>query len=208
MEKRYLLLALQVVWQKGKLWLFSIGLFTILTGIQPLLLLWLTKELINEITRLISSADGKYDTAMTLLLFQFLLVILYSLAAKVHNYINQRFEITLDHYLQKLILAKSSSLPYHFMEDPEIHNHLQRIMGSSSASFLAPIRNAMGIGRSVLHSLSYMGFCLPFIGVWFSLPCCLRFSFFGCKSNWEPNRSKYIIVRHMPPERRDTYQAC
>ncbi|KZE39342.1 hypothetical protein AV540_03960 [Brevibacillus parabrevis] len=162
MEKRYLLLALQVVWQKGKLWLFSIGLFTILTGIQPLLLLWLTKELINEITRLISSADGKYDTAMTLLLFQFLLVILYSLAAKVHNYINQRFEITLDHYLQKLILAKSSSLPYHFMEDPEIHNHLQRIMGSSSASFLAPIRNAMGIGRSVLHSLSYMGFLFAF----------------------------------------------
>ncbi|WP_164684692.1 ABC transporter ATP-binding protein [Brevibacillus reuszeri] len=162
MEKRYLLLALKVVWQKGKPWLFYTGFFTIISGVQPLFILWLTMELINEITRLISSADGKYGTAMVLLLLQFLLVVFYSFATKVNSYINKKFEITLDHHLQKQILAKSSGLSYHFMEDPEIHNHLQRIMGSSSSSFLAPIRNAMGIGRSVLHSLSYMGFLFSF----------------------------------------------
>ncbi|GIO07647.1 ABC transporter [Brevibacillus reuszeri] len=162
MEKRYLLPALKVVWQKGKLWLFCTSFFTIISGIQPLLILWLTMELINEITRLISSADGNYRTAMALLLLQFLLVIFYSLAAKIDDYISKRFEVTLDHHLQKLILMKSSSLPYHFMEDPEIHNHLQRILGSSSSSFLAPIRNAMGIGRSILHSISYMGFLFSF----------------------------------------------
>lgn len=162
MEKRYLLLALQVVWQRGKLWLLWTSFFTIISGVQPLLSLWLTMELINEITRLISSADGNYGKSMALLLLQFLLVISYSLATKVNHYINQKFEVSLDHHLQRQIFTKGSSLPYHLLEDPKIHNHLQRILGSSSASFLAPIHNTMGIGRSILHSLSYMGFLLSF----------------------------------------------
>ncbi len=154
--------AILFVWKRGKFWLSCSVLLMLLNGLQPLATLWVTKELINEITRLITQQTDDILPALQFLLLQFSLVLCFAVLTKFGAYIDRKMEIRLDHDLQEIVSSKMINLPFVYLELPEVYHHLNRIQGALGMRFLTPIRNAMNIGKSLINCLSYLGFLLTF----------------------------------------------
>jgi ATP-binding cassette subfamily B protein len=154
--------AIRFVWARGKFWLLCSLALMILNGLQPLAILWITKELINEITLLITNRTDDFVPALTFLLMQFFLVLLFAALTRFGSYLDRKMELRLDHDLQKIVSTKMMNLPFVYLELPELYHHLNRIQGALGMRFLTPIRNAMNTGKSLISCLSYLGFLMMF----------------------------------------------
>lgn len=159
MDNKYLAKALRYVWQKGKWWLFLSVTLSVVTGCFPFLTLWVSKELINEVTRFIQSSTKEYALLLLLLVGQFMLSILSSAVKNIREYLDKKMECTLDFDVQQMILDKTSSVPVMYFDLPDYHDHLQRISGGG-ARFLSPVRSVIDMLQAGISVFSYALFLI------------------------------------------------
>lgn len=159
MDNKYLAKALRYVWQKGKWWLFLSVTLSVVTGCFPFLTLWVSKELINEVTRFIQSSTKEYALLLLLLVGQFMLSILSSAVKNIREYLDKKMECTLDFDVQQMILDKTSSVPVMYFDLPDYHDHLQRISGGG-ARFLSPVRSVIDMLQAGISLFSYALFLI------------------------------------------------
>lgn len=156
MKKSSLLKAIMYTWTVNPHWFYFNSLYIVIAGLIPILTIWLSKELINEITKLISSGSGpnNIDKITFFLILQFLTAIFSTFLSNLHEYIDKKTEVYLGYDLQKKIFIKTISLSYITFDDNKFLNSLSRIKGSAGSRFLNPIRHLIDFFKNIITLFS------------------------------------------------------
>ncbi|WP_230077695.1 ABC transporter transmembrane domain-containing protein [Brevibacillus sedimenti] len=132
---------------------------SIVNGCFPFLTLWISKELIDEVTRFIQSDTWEYVALVWLLIGQFSITVLSSLSKNIKEYLDKQMVFKVEFDVQHMILANTSSVPVMYFDLAEYHNHLQRISGGGSR-FLSPVRTMIDMFEAALSLCSYAAFLI------------------------------------------------
>ncbi|TKD72287.1 ABC transporter ATP-binding protein [Pseudalkalibacillus hwajinpoensis] len=178
---------LKFVWRMGKYWiLLSLGV-SIITGLFPILSIYITKELVNKVSLIITGNSDAYSLALMLLGAQFLIMLLSSIVNHVKDYYDHKIGIQLDHELKKEISIRANQVPYSYYDNPEFYNHLERIESNSGSKFLSPIISSFGILTALITLVSLMTFLfqihwsLLVISILIFIPSFIVKSYYGNK---------------------------
>lgn len=160
MHARILLKSLRFVWDRGKGWIFFSVISHVLIGLMPLGSIWVTKEIINAVTRLFFEDGGNYQEVITFLLMQFGLLFAGAVLHNLKMWMDKRMEITLEHDLRQVLFTKISTVSLDRFETPRFYNHLSRIGSGLGNRFLEPIKDFFEIMQSSISLVSFLGFLL------------------------------------------------
>lgn len=190
MKLNHLLRTLRFVWHKGKGWIFFSVFFAIISGLIPIATVWIFKELVNSVAYLIQHHSNNFLLTFLLLILQFLIMLTDSSIQGLKNYIDRKMQITLEHDLKRIISEKTSSVPFAYFDIPNFYNHLNRVKDSPGSKFLAPIKNLLDIGESVISMISFLVFLLTIhwslvvLSVVVGIPIFIIKSIYGNKQFW------------------------
>lgn len=181
--------AIKLIWSMGKSWIFISVFSNILLGIIPVLILITTKELVNSLANNIGHSNYNFVVPITLLILQLLISLASTLITNINDYIDKKFQLRLNYYLESEILKRASSIPLEYFDDNNFYDHLSRLDGSGNA-FLAPFKSVIQIFRTIITLISMLGFLfsIHWSLVVFSLVVCVPMfiinSKFGDKRFW------------------------
>ncbi|CCQ97256.1 hypothetical protein CULT_60033 [[Clostridium] ultunense Esp] len=82
----------------------------IIDGLLPIGLLWVTKEIIDNVTLIIKDGASYDLTLIWLLSFQFILTVIMSLTRNAQEIINSKLEISIEYEKKRSILVKDEIL--------------------------------------------------------------------------------------------------
>lgn len=148
--------ALHLVWMRCKGWLIGSVLISIVLGLNPIAILWVSKELINAVADLIMKNADNQLLMMQLLAIQFLLFLLASVLKGLQILLNSQAEIQLDHELQKRVSSKATTVPLAYFDIPDFYNHMSRVTRGMGNRFLGPIKSLMEIGKESISIVSFL----------------------------------------------------
>ncbi|WP_409176900.1 ABC transporter ATP-binding protein [Brevibacillus fortis] len=143
-----------------KKWIFFSVFTSCFKGINPLITLWLSKQLIDAIAEAIQHNNVSYSHAFWILLTQVLISIFSSVLRKTQELLDRSVEIKLSHDLQKTISKKTSTVPLAYYDLPEFHNHMERINGMQGGRFLSPLKGIFSLAESVITTSSFLVFLI------------------------------------------------
>lgn len=149
--------AFYIVWINNKGWLIFNGCYAIVAGFIPVALIWLSKELINELALLIQNPSD-LTKSITILIIQMLLIFFSSVLDRFKLYIDNKTEMNLSYFLQRKLLKKVASLPFCYYEDPQFYNYFSRVQASAGARFLNPINQIFNFTKNLIAIVSVMMF--------------------------------------------------
>ncbi|MGC5325733.1 ABC transporter ATP-binding protein [Brevibacillus sp. SYSU BS000544] len=161
----YLAKAILFVWQSSKLWVVFSIILTLIIGCIPFVSLWVTKEVINQISNVFQNNSREYDVLFWLLLFQFMLTILIAISSNFKQYLDLSTEYKIEHEMKRRIYKKITSISIIHFENPEFYNHVDRIT-EGGVRFLSPIRSFFNVIES---AISFVSFCAFLVTVHWSL---------------------------------------
>ncbi|MBY0089036.1 ABC transporter ATP-binding protein [Brevibacillus brevis] len=202
MDREVLKKAFQIVWINGKGWLLLTLVSNILLGITPLIVLWLSKELINSVLELIQNKNPEnYQHIIVLIAGQFAVTSTNSIIKHFKDYYDKVFSIKLDQIIQESVLTKISEIPLNIFEKQDFYNHLVRINGSQGGRFIAPINQLLEILKV---SINIVGFLFFLYQVHFAL---VIFSFIAAIPMYILNKKLgtrgFLIKYHNTPAGRE-----
>ncbi|WP_075619583.1 ABC transporter ATP-binding protein [Paenisporosarcina indica] len=177
------------IWEIGKMWVIASVALSLILGSLPVILIWLTKELVNNIAALITSS-GHYKIALIILLMQFGVMVLDSVLRHLQVYMDQKMSIKLDHDLGLNIITKLNNVPYSLFDIPEFYDHIERIQSSAGNKFLSPINNIFGLLEALVSIFSLLTFLfsihwgLGLVSILALIPVLLIKSYYGNKQFW------------------------
>ncbi|MGE6313517.1 ABC transporter ATP-binding protein [Bacillus cereus] len=186
MNNTYLKTA-KFIWNKGKIWVLFTILITIILSLLPIIGIYITKELINEISNILMTEDSDYKLVFILLIIQLLIGTLSSIIENTKNYIDKKTEFIFEVELKQRIIKQATQLPLHHFELPSFYDHFKRINNNMGARFLLPFRNIMQIIQSTLSMTSYcillftIHWSLIFVSLLIAVPVFIIKSKFGSK---------------------------
>jgi ATP-binding cassette, subfamily B, bacterial len=158
MNKTSIIKAFKILWGTNKYWVLFSVLFSIIMGFNPLLSLWISKELINSVADVLQNKTNDTTWILFFLLTQLVLTLFSSSLYKLKEYLDRKVETHLDHYLQKIIYKKNTSVPLTYFDIPEFYNYLKRVQGSQGNRFLSPIRSVIELSTTCISFFSFLAF--------------------------------------------------
>ncbi|SDM68892.1 ABC transporter ATP-binding protein [Sediminibacillus halophilus] len=182
--------AIRFVWERAKLWVICSIIFAIVSGLAPVALVWVMKELINTVAVIIQQESADFSGAFILLSIQFSIMLLSSIMDGLKSFMDDKVQIVLEHDLKALSSRKAMAAPYSFYDIPEFYNHLERVTGSPGAKFLTPLRNLLNIGEAAIKIVSFLVFLftihwiLVVISVFGAIPIFIVQAIYGRKNFW------------------------
>ena len=195
--------ALYFILKIGKFWFF-VSLFTnVFLGIIPAIALFITKELVNSIARIIANPNLTFTIPIILLLLQLVVALTSTIVQNIQNYIDKKFEIKLDYQLQFKVLQKSASVPLVCFDNHKFYNHLARIEGSGS-NFLTPFKSMLQIIKTFITFISMLVFLfsihwsLVLFSLIVAIPMFIVHARFGSRRFW-------LLYNLTPESREATY---
>lgn len=159
-KKKPIIEAMSIVWRFGPTWCIYSVFFTVLLGFLPVTSLWISKELINQISSIIQKESEAYSVALFFLFLQFILVLLNAVISRIQEYLNRDFEIKLGHHLRKTTLLKATTVPPIYFDIPDFYNRLNRAGGQHGGRFLSPVRNILELSKNIISITSLLIFLL------------------------------------------------
>lgn len=143
------------IWKKHKTLIISTLIFSILIGITPYFSLRITKELLNEISDLITNKSIDYLTVVLLLCSQLLIQFLASMLQFFQQHIEKKQLVFLEHNLKLDIFEKSKSIPLLVYDDPTYHDQFSRINTNIAIKFWLPLKSISELIKTIINLLSY-----------------------------------------------------
>lgn len=181
--------AFKHTWKMGKKWIVTSLVFSVLLGMLPIALIYLTKELVNSIANLINSG-GSYKIPLLFLSAQFGIMVFDSLLRHYKGYIDQKIIIKMEHQLSLNIVEKLDRMSYVNFDEPTFYNHLERIKDNSGSKFLSPINSLLSLLESLISITGLLGFLftihwsLGVLSFVILVPVFFVKSFYGNKQFW------------------------
>lgn len=177
------------IWSKGKVWVLVSVFLSLLLGFLPIILIWLTKELVNSIAALITSS-GNYKIALGILLMQFGVMVFDSVLRHIKDYMDQRISIQLEHDLGLNIITKLNDAPHSLFDIPEFYDQIERIQSDAGNKFLSPVNNVFNLLEALVSIFSLLIFLfsihwsLGLVSLLALVPVLLIKSYYGNRQFW------------------------
>ncbi|WP_281864776.1 ABC transporter ATP-binding protein [Planomicrobium okeanokoites] len=146
--------AVKFIYKHAKLWVIFSSLLAIVTGLIPLMIVWLSKEIVNEVSLLLAEEGIYSKTVIELLILQLLVFSLQKSIPNFQTFLNVKFEKKIDYELEKKVSEKASESPLSYFENHKFHNHLERIQFSKGIRLMSPIHATFQILRSIITVVS------------------------------------------------------
>ncbi|MBA4496467.1 ABC transporter ATP-binding protein [Paenactinomyces guangxiensis] len=160
MKKRYRFL-FNFIFKHAKDWIFISLIFNILLGFLPLASLWITENLVNEISKMISSKSGADFGPLLHLLFIQLIILLFSFSSgNITRLYDTHVAERLNYHLTKIVSIKAASVPLAYFDLPEFHHHHERIHGHLGERVLSPVKRIYAFVKESLTLFSLIGYLL------------------------------------------------
>jgi ATP-binding cassette, subfamily B, bacterial len=200
MKLNYFFKTFLFIWNYGRKWMISMLFIQIITGLLPFLSVWLTSQLVNEVSLFLTNKDAGTNKIMIILIFQLLIIIIESSAMNVSNLLNTEVEQKLEYILGEKIALKASQVPILYFDNHQFHNHLERIYHNKGNRLMSPVLLVLNALRNIvtlttillfLINISWMIALLTTIS---SIPILLVQGFFGNKH--------YNLLKYQTPSAR------
>lgn len=194
--------AMHISWKINPYWFIVSIIFRIFLGLLPLATLWITKELVDNVTLLIQGKLTGEQLIIYLLILQLTITIVRSAIRYYCDFLNIKMEYEVDYYLNQKVTEKSIAVPFSYFDLPEFYNHQDRLKNRNLGSnILGPLKNLLSIMESILTLLSYLSFL--FIIHW-SLVVLSLLSFVPILIvQTKYSSSKYTLLKSQTPELRE-----
>lgn len=156
MKDFYLFKTFKYIWKHGKVWVVFTLLSTIILGFTPIVTIWVTKELINNVTLILFENQKDYKLIFILILLQFLILVTNYTLKHVQYYIDNKTRVNLEFVLKKQVIEKTTSVSFHLFDQPDFYNHLKRIQGNQGSRFLSPLSCIFTVIQSSISAISFL----------------------------------------------------
>lgn len=151
--------AIHISWKINPYWFIVSIIVRIILGILPLATLWVTKELVDNVTLLIQGKLTGEQFIIYLLVLQLTITIVQSAIRYYCDFLNTKMEYEVDYYLNQKVTEKSIEVPFSYFDLPEFYNHLDRLKNRKLGSnILGPLKSLLSIMESSLSLLSFLSF--------------------------------------------------
>lgn len=148
----------RILFKKTKFWFFLQILTTIYIGITPLLVMTLTKNIINTLQGIFNNDIARINTLANFIFLYLLIIFIdYSLTT-ISNFWDSKVSAVINFDLQNLLIKKASSSPYYFFETPEFQNHLNRVSINLDSVFMTPVKSLLGIIQKIISFITLFVF--------------------------------------------------
>jgi ATP-binding cassette subfamily B protein len=158
-----------LVWQAAGGWLVAWTALLILQGILPVVVVYLTRALVNRLASWVTqSSPADFGYALPVLLGLVGVLILSELLSSAAGYVRTIQAERLKDRISDLVHAQSASVDLAFYEWPEFHDHLHR---AQSEAAYRPVMLLDSLGGLLQHGITLvaMGAALVPYGVWLPL---------------------------------------
>lgn len=162
MKNRYYFQSFLFIFRHAKFWLVASVIFAIVTGLFPVVTVWITKEVVNTISLILQNQFPISKTLIGLLVLQLIVMASQKIIGNIQSYINAKYEKVLDFELEKVISEKSSTSPLSYFENTVFHNHLDRIQFNKGARLMTPVSATISICRDIITLISLFAFLLQY----------------------------------------------
>ncbi|MCY9666362.1 ABC transporter ATP-binding protein/permease [Paenibacillus alginolyticus] len=128
---------------------------TLTSSLIPIVQVYLTKEIINLITSVLSGVD-KGSELYFLLVFQGIVVITLALLNASERLCDVKLQNNLTFHFDEQTIKKTLSVPYDYFEMPEFYNKLQRAANGSGMRIGSLFNNILSLVKTVFVSVGYV----------------------------------------------------
>ncbi|MED2037899.1 ABC transporter ATP-binding protein [Bacillus wiedmannii] len=188
MQVHYIFRTYKLIWNLQKSWLFYSMTFMILLGLLPVATIWITKELVNTVSLLITNKQNDYNLSIFLLITQFLLLLTETIIKQIQHYVDEKIHFKLNKFLTEQIAQKTIKIPYSYFDDPDFYNRTNRVKSNTGRRLLSPINSLFSIIQSLITIISLIlllisiHWSLALISTFIFIPTILIKSYLGNKS--------------------------
>ena len=197
--------ALRIVFSASPILTTTVSLLTVLAAVASPVQVWVSKLMIDQITRLMGRDEVSWG-ALVLPLLLYILVWMLSQAVQsaaftFRNLLSER----VGHYTEHQILEKASRLDIAFFEDPRFYDQMSLVRDQSWRLEAIAIQMPVVVSEivtliSLLVLIGSVGWMLPVILVVFSLPQTASHGYFTKKK-------AELYLRNVPVKRMQDYMA-
>ena len=150
--------SLGLVWKSAPGWAFTNTLLSVLRSFMPLVLIWLIKILIDNITRASSAgSEVTFDTILILIIAVVLAFFLDEAASDFSNFVRKKQSLKLEIYMYDLLHSKAVRLDLINFEDPEYFDCLTRASREAPWRPNSILNNLVAMLRGLLSLLLMAG---------------------------------------------------
>ncbi|CAI8898846.1 ABC transporter ATP-binding protein [Bacillus sp. IT-79MI2] len=162
MKIRALKKVAKLLWKNNKISLILSIIIHIIEALLPLATLWVTKELVNEISNIIENHHNNYLNVVYLLLGQFAITVLSAMMTSLDSLIFKKMELNLNYYVEKNLLLKMKKIHFEFFEDPTFYNKVTRVAGTGniSSQLLSPVKSVFLIASNIISVCTLLSFLI------------------------------------------------
>ncbi len=162
---RHLPQALGLVWQAGRRWTLLWGGLLFAQGLLPVAQVYLAKELVDELTRVLAAGDESFDRVFWIVSILAILLFVGHFLSGLSDWVRLAQAETAQDHIQDLIHQQATRLDLSHYESPLYHDRLHRALGEGAKGPLSLLETLGGLGQSSL-TLIAMLIVLTRFGPW------------------------------------------
>ena len=150
-----------IVWRISPLLLISTILLRVLKAFAPIVQLYLTAQLVDSVTQVISSGIQEITSALSILIVQFGLLVFTSAVNYIDSYVMKVLSYRTQYYFDRLIAEKASKISLIKFENSTYFDQLSRAGGHSERA-ISFVDNIFFIGQNIVTIIGYLVILLTF----------------------------------------------
>jgi len=136
----------RIIWESGKAWLITTAMLLLFLGIEPVISVWITNRLISEIPAIHLGISEKL--VIFLLIVQLVLTVTKNCINSYQIFLDQKYQIRLERYLDEKIFKQISNVAYSRFDDVNYQNHIDRVEINKGNKFMAPVQSVFNFARA------------------------------------------------------------
>ncbi|MYL43942.1 ABC transporter ATP-binding protein [Virgibacillus salexigens] len=203
MKKQVFKMVSNVIIHNAKKWLFISIVINIILGFIPLMIIWLSKQIINEVALIIQSGTINIKIITILLISELITLSIREILPSLQKVVDTECEQNLDIILSLKVTEKSSNVPLLYFDNPDFNNHLERIHMNKGSRFMTPVKALLKIFQNTITVLSLLLFLinidwkLAIITSFISIPVLILHMFFG--------KQQFNLMKFQTPAARKSF---
>ncbi|MGV8827141.1 MAG: ABC transporter ATP-binding protein [Breznakibacter sp.] len=130
---QYMIKAVKMIWVSSPRWSLINLLMVVMRGTIPLLMLWVIKELIDQVSQAVTNGgSGDAKVLMGPLLLTGLFFVVNALIASLHSVVREKQSYLVNDHIAAIIHKKTTHIRYGYFEDSEYQDVFYRALNEST----------------------------------------------------------------------------
>ena len=195
----------KMVWETGH-WIFiSLLLVSVLSGIIPVISSIISKDILNELQKVIE-IDEKIEffasTAMLLIIFMFVFRILENLTSRLNSFVTRIAGEKIVRYVKLQIMNKAKDLDLASFDRPEFYEKLENANREAGHRPIQVINQTLNIFSNVIKLISYIAILASAKDIWWMALVMAAIAIPRAIINFSYRRKTFRYIRRRSKERR------